>query len=106
MLSGVWLLYFCFGMTVTSLAPLVRPITDELKMNYTEMGRILGSWQLVYVSTALPCGVWSDRRGLPGSLVIASVVLGISCMMRAFAQGQLTLFLAVAFFGIGGPLNQ
>ena len=104
MLSGVWLLYFCFGMTVASLAPLVRPITDELKMNYTEMGRILGSWQLVYIATALPCGVLIDRLGLRRSLLIASVLIGISCMLRAFAQGQLTLFLAVAFFGIGGPL--
>ena len=104
MLSGVWLLYFCFGMSVTSLAPLVRPITDELEMNYAEMGGILGSWQLVYIFTALPCGVLIDRLGLRYSLLIASVLIGISCMMRALAQGQLTLFLAVAFFGIGGPL--
>ena len=97
MLSGVWLLYFCFGMTVTSLAPLVRPITDELKMNYTEMGRILGSWQLVYIATALPCGVLIDRLGLRRSLLIASVLIGISCMMRAFAQEQLTLFLLWLF---------
>jgi len=68
------------------------------------MGRILGSWQLVYIATALPCGVLIDRLGLRRSLLIASVLIGISCMMRAFAQGQLTLFLAVAFFGIGGPL--
>jgi len=75
MLSGVWLLYFCFGMTVTSLAPLVRPITYELNMNYTEMGRVLGALQLVYIATALPCGAMVDRLGLRRSLLIASVLV-------------------------------
>ena len=76
MLSGVWLLYFCFGMTVTSLAPLVRPITYELNMNYTEMGRVLGALQLVYIDTALPCGAMVDHIGLRRSLLIASVLVG------------------------------
>ena len=103
MLSSVWLLYFCLGMTVTSLAPLVLPITDDLKMNYTEMGRILGSWQLVYIATALPCGAMIE--GLRRSLLITSEYwLGFSCMVRGFAQGQLTLLLVVTFFGLGGPL--
>ena len=75
MLSGVWLLYFCFGMTVTSLAPLVRPITYELNMNYTEMGRVLGALQLVYIDTALPCGAIIDHLGLRRSLLIASVLV-------------------------------
>ena len=104
MLSGVWLLYFCFGMTVTRLAPLVPPITYELNMNYTEMGRVLGALQLVYIDTALPCGAIIDHLGLRRSLLIASVLVGFSCMMRGFAQGQLTLLSAVAFFGLGGPL--
>ena len=91
-------------MTVTSLAPPVRPITYELNMNYTEMGRVLGALQLVYLATALPCGAMIDRLGLRRSLLIASVLVGFSCMMRGFAQGQLTLLLAVAFFGLGGPL--
>ncbi len=81
MLSCVWLLYFCFGMTVTSLAPLVRPITYEPNMNYTEMGRVLGAWQLVYIATALPCGAMIDRLGLRRSLLIPSVLVGFSSMM-------------------------
>ena len=48
-------------MTVTSLAPLVRAITYELNMNYTEKGRVLGAWQLAYIATALPCGAMNDR---------------------------------------------
>ena len=70
MLPGVWLLYFCFGMTVTSLATPVRPITYEINMNYTEMGRVLGALQLVYIATALPCGAMVDRLGLRRSLLI------------------------------------
>ena len=44
-------------------------------MNYTEMGRVLGAWQLVYIATALPCGAMIDRLGLRRSLLIASVLV-------------------------------
>ena len=104
MLFGISILYFCFGLTATSLAPLVRPITQELNMNYTEMGRVLGSWQLIYIFTALPCGTFIDRIGLRTSLLISAVLIGLSCLTRSFAQGPITLLIAVAFFGLGGPL--
>ena len=104
MLFGVWILYFCFGLTAYSLAPLVRPITQELNMTYSEMGRVLGSWQLIYIFTALPCGTFIDRIGLRTSLLISAVLIGLSCLTRSFAQGPLTLLIAVAFFGLGGPL--
>jgi cyanate permease len=104
MLFGVWILYFCFGLTAYSLAPLVRPITQELNMNYAEMGRVLGSWQLIYIFTALPCGSFIDRVGLRTSLLISAVLIGLSCLTRGFAQGPFTLLIAVASFGLGGPL--
>jgi len=104
MLFGVWILYFCFGLTAYSLAPLVRPITQELNMNYAEMGRVLGSWQLIYIFTALPCGSFIDRVGLRTSLLISAVLIGLSCLTRSFAHGPFTLLIAVASFGLGGPL--
>ena len=76
MLGGVWLIYFCFGLTVTSLAPLVRPVTRDLEMSYSEMGSVLGAWQLIYILTALPCGALVDRIGLRRSLLICSQELG------------------------------
>ena len=78
MLFGVWILYFCFGLTAYSLAPLVRPITQELNMTYSEMGRVLGTWQLIYIFTALPCGSFIDRVGLRTSLLISAVLIGLS----------------------------
>jgi CP family cyanate transporter-like MFS transporter len=104
MLFGVWLTYFCFGLSVSSLAPLIRPITEDLAMSYAAMGSILGAWQLVYIGTALPCGALIDRFGLRRSLLLASVLMGASCLLRSQAQDYLTLLLAVALFGFGGPL--
>ena len=98
-------LLFLLRHDLTSLAPPVRPITYELNMNYTEMGRVLGTWQLVHIATALPCGAMIDRLGLRRSLLIASVLVGFSCMMISVAQGQLTLLLAVAFFWIRWTSN-
>ena len=104
MLGGVWLIYFCFGLTVTSLAPLVRPVTRDLEMSYSEMGSVLGAWQLIYILTALPCGALVARIGLRRSLLICSIVMGMSFTLRAFTVDHMTLFLSVALFGFGGPL--
>ena len=82
MLGGVWLLYFCFGVTVSSLAPLVRPVTTDLQMGYAAMGLVLGVWQLVYIFTALPSGALIDRFGLRRSLILCSIVMALSCALR------------------------
>ncbi len=85
MLAGVWLIYFCFGLTVTNLAPLVRPVTQDLGMRYAEMGSVLGAWQLVYIVTALPCGALVARYGLRRSLLRCSLVMGFSFILRSYA---------------------
>ena len=104
MLFGVWLIYFCFGLTVSALAPLVRPITEDLSMSYAAMGSVLGAWQLIYIGTALPCGALIDRFGLRRSLLMASLLMGASALLRSQAQDYTMLLIAVALFGLGGPL--
>ncbi len=104
MLFGVWLIYFCFGLTVSALAPLVRPITEDLSMSYAAMGSVLGAWQLIYIGTALPCGALIDRFGLRRSLLMASLLMGASALLRSQAEDYMMLLVAVALFGLGGPL--
>ena len=41
-LLGVWLVYFSFGVTTVSMAPLVPHIVRDLGMSYAEMGFVLG----------------------------------------------------------------
>ncbi|MBT8474680.1 MAG: hypothetical protein HKO95_14475 [Rhodobacteraceae bacterium] len=36
-LFGVWLIYFCFGLTIASLAPLVGPVSSELGIGNAQM---------------------------------------------------------------------
>jgi len=103
-LFGVWLIYFSFGLTVAALGPLVTPITDDLKMTFGEMGTVLGAWPLIYILAALPCGFLIDRIGPRHGLLIAAVIMGLSGLLRGAADTHLTLFLAVAIFGLGGPL--
>lgn len=104
MLAGVWLVYFCFGLTVAAMAPLVGAITDDLGLSYSAMGSVFGAWPLVYVASAIPCGALLDRIGPRRGLLLAALVIALSGALRGLAESHVMLFLAVAIFGLGGPL--
>jgi MFS transporter, CP family, cyanate transporter len=104
MLAGVWMVYFCFGATAAAIAPLVSHITRDLGLSHTQMGSILGAWQFVYIGAAVPCGALLDRLGPRRGLSLGALVVATSGILRGVASDYVTLLLAVAVFGIGGPL--
>lgn len=103
-LGGVWLIYFCFGVTIASMAPLITPISAELGITNTTMGLILGAWPLTYIFAAIPCGILLDRLGARPMLFLAAMIMAGSVAARSFAETPAQLLLAVALFGLGGPL--
>ncbi len=104
LLAGIWLVYFCFGLTIAAMAPLVTPIARDLDLSHSAMGAVLGAWPLVYIVSAIPCGAFLDRVGPRRALFLAALVIALSGVLRSFATDHLTLFLAVAVFGLGGPM--
>ena len=104
LLAGVWLSYYCFGLTIVTLAPLVSEISSDLHLTHTQMGTVLGAWQLVYIGSAIPLGSLLDRIGARRAMMVALLVIAASAALRSVAGGYGSLFLAVAVFGIGGPL--
>jgi CP family cyanate transporter-like MFS transporter len=104
LLGGVWLLYFAFGLTIAAMAPLVHLIRVDLGLSDAAMGSVLGAWPLVYIAAAMPCGALLDRAGPRRALFVGALIIGASGVMRGLAGGHLDLFMAVALFGIGGPL--
>ncbi len=103
-LFGVWLVYAGFGIVVVALAPLVTPVTSELAISYGAMGLVMGAWPLVYIFSAMPCGSFIDRAGPRLGLMLAAVIMAASGLFRGLADDHYTMFLAVALFGLGGPL--
>ncbi len=103
-LAGVWLLYTAFGMHLASLAPLVAVIEPDLGMSHAAMGAVLGAWQFVYIFAAIPCGLLLDRLGTRSALFIGALLMAASGLARGLAQDPGQLALAVALFGLGGPL--
>jgi len=87
-----------------SLPPIVTPILRDLDMTYSEMGFILGSWQLVYIPVAVFAGFIIDKWGIRKSLFVGTLIIGFSEGLRYYATGFITLLPLVALFGIGGPL--
>ncbi len=103
-LTMVWLLYVAFGLVNRSIAPLVTPILADLNMSYSQMGIVLGSWQLTYIFVAIIAGTIIDKWGVRKSLFIGTVIIGLSVSLRYFPTGFGSLLPVVAIFGIGGPL--
>jgi CP family cyanate transporter-like MFS transporter len=104
MLFGVWLLYFSFGLTASGMAPLVPLIAKDLVISYSSIGGVMGAWQFVYIFSAMPCGALLGKYSPRWMLFAAAMVIAVSGLLRGTATGTISLFLAVAFFGIGGPM--
>ena len=99
-----WLVYFTFGMVVSSLVPIITLVREDLGISYTQMGIVLGAWQLVYIGAAAPAGIVIDRIGPKKALAIGALIMTLSAFLRSFADGFPLLFAAVALFGLGGPI--
>ena len=103
-LALLWLLYTVFGMVNRSIFPLVTPILNDLHLSYSQMGIILGSWQLTYILVALVAGAILDRWGVHKSIFAGAIIIGLSATLRYLADGFTTMLIAVALFGLGGPM--
>ena len=104
MLLLLFLLYICFGIVSRAIFPLVTPILNDLRISYSQMGFILGSWQLTYILMALGAGSILDRWGIRKSLFAGALVIGLSSSLRYFANDFISLLVPVALFGVGGPM--
>ena len=75
MLALLFWLYVAFGMVARSISPLVTPILSDLGLTYSQMGIILGSWQLTYIFAALAAGSILDRWGVYKSIIAGIIVI-------------------------------
>ena len=103
MLGSLWLLYASFGLVAGSLAPLLERVRLDLGMSRAAIGAALGAWPFVYLFMAIGAGRILDRIGLRWGLLLGVLGVAASGFARAGAQGTLSLWLAVALFGFGGP---
>ena len=103
-LFGVWVIYAAFGLIASSLAPLVHRIEFDLGIGHTEMGSIMGAWQLVFIGAAIPCGFLLDRLGMRWALLIGALSIALSAWGRSVADDYVGMLIAVMLFGVGGPI--
>jgi cyanate permease len=103
-LALLWLQYVSFGLASGSMAPLVTPIVKDLNMSYSQMGLLLGSWQLVYIFASVGAGNLIDRWGARKSILAGALVISLSAGLRYFSHGFGTMLPIVAMLGVGGPM--
>ena len=102
--SAVCGVYFAFGVVAMSIPPLVGDIRADLGLSRGAMGLALGAWQLVYVVSAPIGGRLLDRLGVHRGILLGASVVAASGLFRAAADGLGDLWVAIALFGLGGPL--
>ena len=103
-LFGIWLVYFCFGLSVASLAPLVQVIELDLSIEHALMGTILGAWPIVYIASSLPCGALLDRYGTSNMLVASTLIIALAIALRGFAETYFDLLFTMVLFGLVAPI--
>ena len=103
-LFGIWLVYFCFGLSVASLAPLVQVIELDLSIEHALMGTILGAWPVVYIASSLPCGALLDRYGTSIMLVASTLIIALAIALRGFAETYFDLLFTMVLFGLVAPI--
>ncbi len=104
MLALLALLYASFGLVTRSVAPLVTPILRDLQITYSEMGLILGSWQLTFIGGSIVAGMLIDRWGIRKSLLLGVGIFALSSVVRSFPKNFTGMLLAVTLFGAGAPM--
>ena len=104
LLSGVCSIYFTFGLLVMSIPPLVGEIRADLGLSRSAMGLAIGAWPLIYIVSSPACGQLLDRLGVRRGIALGSLVMAASGLLRASAGGLGSFWLAIALFGLGGPL--
>lgn len=97
-------IYFAFGLVSSAIAVLVTPIRMDLGLSFSQMGMILGSWQLIYIAVSIPLGLLIDRIGLRSALSFGALMMAASALTRAYAFDFSSMLIAVGLFGIGGPI--
>ena len=102
-LTLAWLVYFAFGLILSSIPPLVNTISIDLDLDYSQMGVILGSVILMYVPLSVPIGASIDRFGQKKMITSGLILISSSAVLRSVVFNFESLFLAVFLFGFGGP---
>ena len=104
MFAGMVLVYFGFGVTLAGIPPMITEVRTDLGLGRGAIGLALAAWTAVYIVTSPIAGRVVDRIGIGRALFLGGLSLVLSGFARAAAGGAVSLWLAVAIMGVGGPL--
>jgi cyanate permease len=68
------------------------------------MGSVMGAWQLIFIISAIPCGILLDKISVRSALTLGGLIIAASALARGFADSYAMLMIAVMLFGVGGPI--
>ena len=87
--GAMCVVYFAFGVIMLAIPPMVSQVRADLGVSRGMLGFALGAWALLYIVTSPPAGQIIDRIGLRRALAMGGVLIALSALMQAAAQGPL-----------------
>lgn len=82
------------------IAPLFPAMMDDLSLDYSDLGNIIGALGLAWGVSALFMGRLSDRFGRRAVMVPAVIVFSLSSVLTGLAGGLMALVLIRALMGV------
>jgi len=87
-----------------NFAPILSVIRDKYQISESMAGNLLIMiFPLLYVVLSIPAGIWIDRAGYKKVVMIGSIVMAISSIIRIFDDAFMTIFIGQLGIAIAQP---
>jgi hypothetical protein len=88
------------GIAFNVMPPLFPRISEELKLNYTQIGSLIGAMPLGMLFFSLIGGVCADRFGMKRVVAVSMLAASLLVGARGLAPEFLSLWLCIFFMGV------
>jgi MFS family permease len=88
------------GIAFNVMPPLFPRISEELGLNYTQIGALIGAMPLGMLLFSLIGGVSADRFGMKRVITVSMLAGSLLVGARGLAPGYLTLWLSIFLMGV------
>ncbi len=102
----IFLGYFTFGMITNVLGVIIPEVIKTYQLSLFEGGLLAFSFFLAYGLCSIPTGLLMDRFGAKPMVVLGVALMGLGCLVVAFANSYALMLAMIFAVGVGVTILQ